>query len=213
MPLTYRCICCLWIFLFGILIGAQTLAQAPIKPGRAVVYSVVLPGLGHKYANHGKWNRRAALYTITDIVLIAGVFTSEWQRRHLMESYQTWAASYAGVSTTGKDRRFYITIGNHLSSDDYREAQLRQRRIDLVGYVEAPEFQWTWNSIHEFQRYRDLRRSSESWSQHRGSFIAALAANRVLSAISALLTSRRERNRIPEIAIHPGPVIHLVLTL
>ncbi len=201
------------VIMLGALTGSELLAQAPLKPAKAAVYSIVLPGLGHRYANEGRWNRRAALYTITDAVLIAGLISSEWQRRHLEESYQTWATSYAGIAPAGKDRRFYVTIGNYLSSDEYQETQLRQRRVDLVAYVSDPEFQWRWSRIEDLQRYRDLRKNSESWSQRRGSFIAALVANRLVAALSALITTRRKRDRMLQVAIVPGPAVHIALTL
>ncbi len=201
------------LMVLGSLAGTQVAAQAPLKPAKAAAYSIVLPGLGHKYTNGGRWNRRAALYTIADAILVAGLVTSEWQRRHLVESYQTWAASYAGVTNAGKDRRFYITIGNHLSSDDYREAQLRNRRVDLVNYVDDPAFHWTWQNIKDLQRYRDLRRSSESWAQQRGGIIAALVANRVVSSVSALLAARRKRESSLQIAVIPGPTVRVAFTM
>ncbi|MCY4673743.1 MAG: hypothetical protein OXD43_08295 [Bacteroidetes bacterium] len=202
------------IFLvFFLLSTVESVAQAPLRPAKAAAYSIALPGLGHRYANGNKWNRRAALYTIADAVLLAGLVTSEWQRGQLVQSYQSWAASYAGVSTTGKDRRFYVTIGNHLSSHDYREAQLRSRRVDLVSYVDDPAFQWAWTSERDFQRYRNLRGDAESWAQRRGSFIAALVANRLISAVSALLTTRRKRESSLQVAVTPGPTLKLALTL
>ncbi len=197
----------------GLLVGSEALAQAPIKPAKAAAYSILLPGLGHRYANEGRWNKRAVLYTITDAILVAGLISSEWQRRHLVNSYQIWAASYAGISNEGKDRRFYVTIGNYLSSDDYREIQLRNRRVDLVSYVDNIESQWTWQNIQDLQRYRDLRKNSESWSQSRGSFIAALVANRLISGISALLTARRNRDRVLQVAVAPGPTVQIAFSL
>ena len=113
----------------------------------------------------------------------------------------------------GKDRRFYVTIGNHLSSSDYREAQLRGRRIDLASYVDDPAFQWAWSSERDFQRYRDLRGDAESWGQRRGSFIAALVANRLIASVSALLTARREREKTLHIGVTPGPTLKLALAL
>ncbi len=201
------------LVVLGLLADTEAAAQSPVKPAKAAAYSILVPGLGHKYTNEGRWNRSAAFYTITDAILVAGLVTSEWQRRHLVQSYQTWAASYAGVSNAGKDRRFYITIGNHLSSNDYREVQLRNRRVDLISYVDDPAFQWTWQNIQDLQRYRDLRRSSENWAQQRSGLIAALVANRVVAAVSALITARRKRESRLHIAVIPGPVVQVAFTM
>lgn len=201
------------LLMLGLLTGTEVDAQAPVKPAKAAVYSIILPGLGHKYTNDGKWGKHAALYTITDVILVAGLITSEWQRRHLVQSYRTWAASYAGISNEGKNRRFYVTIGNHLSSDDYRDVQLRNRRVDLVSYVADPAFHWSWQEIEHLQKYRDIRRSAESWSQQRGGIIASLVANRMISAVSALLTARRKRESSLQIAITPGPFVQVAFTM
>jgi len=199
--------------LIALIFVGESSAQTPIKPARAVVYSIVLPGLGHKYVDDGNWNHRASLYMIADAILIAGLASSEWQRRHLVNSYHTWAASHAGISTLGKDRRFYVMIGNYLSSEEYRDTQLRNRRIDLVSTVSDPEFYWSWDRIEDLQRYRDLRSSSESWSQRRGTLIAALIANRVISGFSALLSARRKQQQIIQIAFTPNPMVQVVITL
>ncbi len=214
LPIFFRCSRFLILIVLGFLVETEAaIAQAPVKPAKAATYSIILPGLGQKYANGGSWNRRAAFYTIVDVLLVAGLVTSEWQRRHLKESYQTWAASYAGVLNTGKDRRFYITIGNHLSSDEYRETQLRNRRIDLVNYVDDPAYHWTWQNIQDLQRYRDLRNSSESWGQQRGGMIAALVANRLVSSVSALIEARRKRENRLQMAVVPGPTIQVAFTM
>ena len=205
--------CLLVAILIGTLAGNESVAQAPLKPAKAAAYSMLLPGLGHKYVNDGRWNRRSALYTITDIVLMVGLVSSEWQRRHLVESYQTWASSHAGIIPAGKDRRFYVTIGNYISSDDYLETQLRDRRVDLIPYVSNPDFHWTWDRIEDLQKYRELRKDSESWSQRKSSFIAALVANRLVSALSALITARRKQDSVLQVAIIPGPVIQIAFTL
>jgi len=187
-------------------------AQVAIKPARAVIYSVILPGLGHRYVNDQTWSHRASLYVIADVMLVAGLATSQWQHRHQVSSYQTWAASNAGVVTQGKDRRFYVIIGNHISSDEYRDSQLRNRRLDLASTVSDPEFQWSWNNLEDLQRYRDLRNSSESWSQRRGTLIAALIANRMISGFSALMAARHKQNQIVQIAFTPDPTIQIAIT-
>ncbi len=201
------------VMILGLTIGSKALAQSLIKPAKAAAYSILVPGLGHKYVNDGRWSQHAVLYTITDALLVAGLIASEWQRGYLVNSYQTWATSYAGVSNEGKDRRFYVTIGNYISSDEYREVQLRSRRVDLMAYVDPPDFQWTWHNIQDLQRYRDLRKSSESWSQSSGSFIAALVANRLIAGLSALLAARRKQNQAIQVAVSPGPTVQIAFTL
>lgn len=210
ISLYVRGVCLCFLSVIALLTATGALAQTPAK---AAGYSILLPGLGHKYANENAWNRRAALYTITDAVLLIGLVSSEWQRRYLVNSYQTWAVSHAGITSVGKDRRYYVTIGNHLSSDAYRDIQLRNRRVDQAAYVNDPAFQWRWNSIQDLQRYRDLRKGSESWAQRRGSIIAALVANRVVSAVSALLTARRKQEPALQVRVAPGPHVQLALTL
>jgi len=156
--------------------------------------SVLLPGLGHYYANGGQWHGAATYMVLAEASLWLGLASSHWQRNQTIQSYRTYATTHAGADLDGKDRRFLVNIGTYLSSDAYLEDHLRQRRWDQLGYVDDPSYQWHWQSEADMLIYSNLRRAADTWAQRRTIFIATLAANRVFAALSALRKVRKQRN-------------------
>ena len=179
-------------------------AQAAPKPARAALLSFLVPGLGQRYVNDSRWQGSAGLYLISESLYLAGMITSEWHRGQTVESYRTWAAARAGASLDGKDRTFFVTIGQHYSSDDFRDEQLRSRRWDQLNYVASADFHWSWQSAADLQAYRDLRTEADRWSQRRSLFVAVMVGNRVLSAVQALRAARRKHTPRVTLDILPG---------
>ncbi len=198
-----------------LLCAMQPVAAQP-SPGKAMALSVLLPGLGHHYANEGRWRGAASFFVLVEVGLWLGVADSHWQRSQTVQSYRTYAATYADAQLEGKDRSFLVTIGTYVSSDAYREDMLRKRRWDQVGYVDDPLYQWHWDSEENMVIYQGLRAAADTWGQRRTVFIATLAANRALAALSALRSARR--HRAPQVSFGfagpgQGPVIQVVMQL
>jgi len=171
---------------------SETLREASAK--KALAFSLLLPGLGHKHAENGSWNRTSISYAAADVGLWVALFGGEWHRNHLIDSYTTLARGSAGASTDGKNRTFFLNLASFESSDVFLETVLRNRAWDQIDYVSDPSFQWSWESEQDFERYRDLRDDAESLRRRRSILIASLVANRILSgAISARKTGRRKR--------------------
>lgn len=179
-------------------------AQHPPRPTKAALLSFLVPGLGQHYVNDNRWQGSASLFLISESVYFAGVITSEWHRGQTVESYRTWAASRAGAQVEDKDRLFFVTIGQHYSSEEFRNEQLRSRRWDQLNYVASPEFHWSWQSAADLQVYRDLRKEADLWSQRRSLFVAVMVGNRVLSAVQALRAARRKQASRLKLDVLPG---------
>ncbi len=102
----------------------QTTELKKKKTGLAILYSLLLPGMGELYADaysSGKY------FTIADGALWAvyiGMNTyGNWQR----DRYKSYAQANASVSLTGKDETYFATIGDYLSVDEYNTAQALNR--------------------------------------------------------------------------------------
>ena len=191
-------------------------ATSQPSPGKAAALSVLLPGLGHSYANGGNWHGTATYLALTEAGLWLGLASSQWQRHQTIQSYRTFAATHAGAQLEGKDRRFLVTLGTYLSSDAYREDHLRQRQWDQVGYISDPSFQWEWQSEATMLTYGHLRRAADTWTRRRTVFIATLAANRILAALTALQTARKKRQAPITLALTPSadiPIVHMTVRL
>ncbi|HEX2868523.1 MAG TPA: hypothetical protein VHO03_15880 [Ignavibacteriales bacterium] len=146
----------------------------------AIVYSLVLPGMGELYGGNyssGKY------FTIADGVLW-GVFTGynvygNWQRNN----YKTFARSSGGVNPTGKNADFYANLGVYISQEEYN------RRMGLDGsfneMYNGEGYYWQWASQKERQEYRGMwERSEQAFNDVRFA-VGALIVNRIISAFNA----------------------------
>ena len=170
---------------------------------KALLYSILLPGLGHKYVEGGRWTPWAVTYTAADVGLWLSLFGGEWQRDHLENSYTTLASRSSGAQLDGKDRTFYLNLASFESSDRYLETMLRNRAWDLIDYVSDPAFHWEWESQTDFERFRDLRDDAESLRRRRSILIASLVANRLLSGAIAARKATRTRRLSVSAALAP----------
>ena len=174
-------------------------------PGKAAAMSLLLPGLGHRYVNNGSWRGAASVFVLAEAGFWLSLFGANWQQDQAVESYRTLAVSRADAQLDGKDRRFFLNLGIYMSSDEFREVQLRSRFWDQVNYVSDPSFQWQWASEDDLQRYRQLRDDADAWGRRRTLFISALVANRLVAALTSLRAARRANNAAPDLSLSVTP--------
>ena len=78
------------------------------SPSQAVIYSLLLPGLGEIYV--GDSRTKAVSFLIAD----AGIWSTFLLYRHLgkwrKDDYMNYAMAYAGVNSTGKDDIFWLSL-------------------------------------------------------------------------------------------------------
>ena len=184
---------------------AVGMGNSRTSPRKAAALSLLLPGLGHRYVNNGSWRGAASFFALAEAGFWLGMVGADWQQGQATQSYRTLAASRAGADLTGKDRRFLINLGLYRSSDAFREDHLRQRLWDQVNYVSTPAFQWQWNTEEDLKTYRSLREEADAWTRRRTLLIAALAANRVLAAVTSALSARRSNNTAPMVTLSVTP--------
>lgn len=149
--------------------------------GLAILYSLVLPGMGELYAgsyDSGKY------FTIADGVLW-GVFAGfniygNWQE----DNYKSFAQSRGGVSNGGKTDEYYAIIGIYQNIDDYNTAQELNREYSKV-YKTSTHY-WKWTNNDERKEYRSMWSSSESAYNNVRFAVGALILNRIVSAINAV---------------------------
>ncbi len=148
--------------------------------GRAILYSLLLPGMGELYA--GDYSIGQYL-TVADGVfwgLVAGFNVyGDWEK----DNYISFAASYGGVDTDGKDDDYFATIGDYSSSEQYNTIQELNRdfRNRYTGEANA----WKWRSEEDRRAYRNSWVSSEKAYNNVRFAVGALVLNRLVSAINA----------------------------
>lgn len=166
------------------------------SPGQAIIYSLLLPGMGELYA---EGYDSGIYFTIADGVLW-GVFIGmnvygNWQQ----DRYISYAQSKAGITTNNKDEDYYATIGEYLDIDRYNDEKAFER--DFTAMYDRDKFFWKWSSTEERRTYRDMWISSEQTFNDVRFVVGALILNRVISAINAVrLVSKYNNNLKDEIS-------------
>ena len=176
-----------------------TLAARAQEPSarKAALLSFAVPGLGHRYVTGDHWGATGSAFITAEIGLWLGFASTEWQRRHTRQSYRSIATSRAGADIAEKNRRFFLLLGDYRSSESYVEDLLVRRRWDQLTYANDAANQWKWASDADWQTYQRLRAQSDTWSRRRTLVISSLVANRLLAALSSVLSARRGRSGSP----------------
>ena len=158
--------------------------------GLAILYSVLLPGMGELYANSyesGKY------FTIADAVswgALAG-FTVYGDRQR--DNYLAFAKSFGGVNPDGKNDKYFADIGFYDDVESYNREQELNRDFQ-ARYTGANNY-WKWESDRKRKEYRNLWLSSENAKNNVRFAIGALILNRIISAINAVrLVSAYNKN-------------------
>lgn len=156
-------------------------AQSKKSPGLAIIYSLLLPGMGELYADSyssGKY------FTVAEGVLwgtYLGINTyGNWQK----DRYRSYAESYGGVNLNGKGDTYFSTIGDYQNIDEYNTQQALDRNFDKI--LNTSENYWKWQSNTDRKTYRSMWVSSEQSYNSLRFVVGAMIVNRILSAINAV---------------------------
>jgi len=166
------------------------------NPALAILYSMILPGMGELYANgyeSGKY------FTIADGVLW-GTFTgfdlyANWQAKN----YKSFAESKAGVNLNNKSADYFANIGIYQSLDEYNSVMELDRNFEKV-YNPSTHY-WNWSNPDQRKEYRNMWTSSEAAYTNVRFVVGALILNRVISVINAVrLVSAYNKNLPKELS-------------
>jgi hypothetical protein len=163
--------------------------------GLAIVYSLLLPGMGELYADAYD---SGVYFTIADGVLwgtyIGMNVYANWQK----DRYISYAQTNASITTENKDGDYYATIGEYLSIDQYNDQMAFERNFNEMYNTE--QYFWKWNTSEERKAYREMWVSSEQTFNDVRFVVWGLLLNRVVSAINAVrLVSRYNNNLSQEV--------------
>ncbi len=153
--------------------------------GLAILYSLLLPGMGELYSGNysaGKY------FTIAEGVLWGSYLGTSYYSSYKKDNYMAFAKVNANVTTSGKDNQFWGDIGNYSSIYIYNEEMDLNRNYDLL-YDESSHF-WEWNSISSRKEYRAMWVSSETAKNSLIFIAGGMVLNRIVSAINAVRLAR-----------------------
>ena len=201
------------ILLIGLLLVPQIDAQGQmvdesgpeLSGKKAFALSLLLPGLGQRYANGGNWNASGTLFALIDAGSWTTLAGANWRERHYTESFENLAMAHAGAQVSGQSRALLLNVGQYNSSAEYVEFLLRARAWDRLEAAEAPDQQWEWDDEANRLKYRELRADADKMQRRTTWMAAILVGNRFISALSALRAVRKAQSRpAAQFGIAPG---------
>jgi len=172
---------------------------APLKrskksPGLAFIYSLLIPGMGHVYADRfetGKYFMisEAAIW----ITFTAFSVYGNW----LLDDSYDYSAIHAGVDISGKERgdKFFTDIGNYNSVYEYNDEKLRFGEYDKL-YDPLAGYYFYWDNESNRRKYREDKIAGDRTLNDRLFVIGAAVINHIVSAISAVFAANSYNNEI-----------------
>ena len=147
----------------------------------AVLYSLLLPGMGELYAggfSSGRYflGAEAGLWTTYAIVDIRGNSIKDDGRMN--------AAVHSGLNPTGKNDQFYVDVSNFMTVDDYNAKKMRDRNLAAV-YDPAAGYGWSWDSDANRAAFHDLRIRADDVLNNRKFVVLGVLINHLASAVNA----------------------------
>lgn len=163
------------------------------KTGLAILYSLLLPGMGELYAE--SYNS-GIYFTIAEGVLwgaYIGMNTyGNWQK----DRYESYAVTKAGINPEGKDKDYYSRIGVYSNIEQYNDEKALERNYNEM--YDPVFYFWKWNSTEDRKAYRDMWLSSEQTFNDMRFVVGAMILNRLASAINAVRLVSRYNKQLEE---------------
>ncbi len=166
------------------------------SPGLAIIYSLLLPGMGELYADAYD---TGIYFTIAEGVLWGSYIGMDVYGNWQKDRYISFAQVNAGITTDGKDDDYFATIGEYLNIDQYNDDKAFERNFKQM--YDTEKFFWKWNSSADRKSYRSMWISSEQTFNDLRFVVGAMLLNRVVSAINAVrMVSKYNRNLEQELS-------------
>jgi hypothetical protein len=159
----------------------QPLAESRKSVVLAVVYSVLLPGMGDLYADHfqaGKY------YVMADAGLWLTYAGFRVEAGWLKQDAQSFALQHSAASLAEKDAQYAVNVGNYSSVDAYNQAKLRNGEYDKL-YDPRSSYAWSWDSDASRLAFKSRRTRSDEVLRNSEFVLGGLVLNRIVAALSA----------------------------
>ena len=179
-------------FLFVQFLAGQDLEKKiPKTKFSPILQSLILPGTGEYSLNY---NNRGRVFLLVEGTIWLSLISSVLMSDILQREFQTYAAEHANILPSGKNREFWVDIGNYESREIFNQEHLRFREFDAVEIYETDDFYWNWDGETLKRKYfESLRIKSDVWSLTGKFLIGGVVLNHIISAIDVLYLQNRNR--------------------
>tara|TARA_B100000035_G_scaffold312282_2_gene323419 strand:+ start:791 stop:1453 length:663 start_codon:yes stop_codon:yes gene_type:complete len=163
----------------GIYAQSTNYQEVPLSKSKAMVRSLLLPGLGEMSVGQ---SRTGKIFTGIEIGLWLALAESYWSRNMYQSRLEAYAAVHADISLDARDDTFLLNVGNYMSTEAYNETKQRER-LPADVYPDEENFTWRWDSNESRGKYGTY------WSRrNRADEIAlfvmgGMVLNRIISVI------------------------------
>lgn len=160
------------------------------SPQKAALLSILLPGLGERYAGGRK---SAKFFTFTEGAFWTGLFAFQKLNTARENTFRAYATARAGATAGKRPNSHYDRLAAYDSIYDYNARLQYVEGASSTPLPETPDNFWEWDSRASREHFRTLR-SKATWARTRGFlFAGALIFNRFASALNAANIASKTR--------------------
>ena len=171
-----------FLFFSGKLI-CQPVNEKAIDP---IIKSFLVPGWGQRELGY---KERSKMYNYIEIGILLSMFSSTKYSNEIKRNYIAYATEHAGVISDGKDREFWVDIGNYNTLNEYNSEHLRNRETGEL-YPQTIEWRWSWDNSENRKYFESKRIQSDKLKLFSTFTFGALFLNHFISSIDALYLKR-----------------------
>lgn len=160
------------------------------SPKKAALLSILLPGLGERYAGGRK---SAKFFLFTEGAFWTGLFAFQKLNATRENTFRAYATARAGATAGKRPNSHYDRLSAYNSIYDYNARLQYVKGASSMPLPETPDNFWEWDSQASREHFRTLR-SKATWARTRGFlFAGALLFNRFASALNAANIAAKTR--------------------
>jgi len=183
------------LFFFTELMICQPVNKNSLDP---VIKSFLVPGWGQ---NELGYKSRSKKYIYVEVGILLSLYTSSKYSNEIKRNYIAYAAKHAGIVTNGKDREYWVDIGNFNTLNDYNSEHLRNREVGEL-YPQTQKWNWNWDTSKNRKYFESRRIQSDKMKLFSTFAIGGLFLNHFVSSIDALYLKRLSTSKSFSIKPH-----------
>ena len=156
-----------------------------------IIKSLIIPGWGQKSLGKPK---RARLFNYIESGILLTLISSSTFSNIEKKNYIAFASKHAAISSSGKDHKYWVDIGNYNSIENYNDEHLRNREMDDL-YPDDKKWSWDWDLESNRTIFENKRIRADQLELFATFSIGALVLNHVVSSIDALYLKKVSTNK------------------
>ena len=154
-----------------------------------IIKSLVLPGTGEFSLDN---KSRGRVFSFVESALWITTVGSFLMSNIEHRKSKVFAVEHANIFVAGKDKEFWVDIGNYDTREDFIQEHLRFRDYDAVERYKNNDWDWDWRgSKSHRESFESMRISSDRLALAGKFFIGGIVVNHFVSAIDVLYLQNR----------------------